>query len=112
MRLIKLVDGCSAPAPQNPAPSKPSCGSRGFDLRSLFRILMQSNTTQSRHRIGMSVSLQRERSLYIPRVTCPQCGEPMRLARTEPLEFHTHHRMMFDCPRGFEYRMPERARSG
>jgi hypothetical protein len=32
--------------------------------------------------------------------------------RTEPLVPHNHHRMVFDCPCGFEYRMSERARSG
>jgi hypothetical protein len=61
----------------------------------------------------MSVSpSESEKSYYIPRVTCPQCGEHMRLARTEPLVPHNHHRMMFDCPCGFEYSMSERARLG
>jgi RNase P subunit RPR2 len=61
----------------------------------------------------MSVSPSHsENSYYIPRVTCPQCGEHMRLARTEPLVPNNHHRMMFDCPCGFEYRMSERVRSG
>ena len=55
---------------------------------------------------------QVENRFCIPQVTCPQCGEHMRLARTEPFVPHSHHRMMFDCPCGFEYRMPERARSG
>jgi C4-type Zn-finger protein len=60
----------------------------------------------------MSVSpSQSEKSYYIPRVTCPQCGEHMRLARTEPQVPHNHHRMMFDCPCGFEYRISERVRS-
>jgi hypothetical protein len=61
----------------------------------------------------MSVSPSHsENTYYIPRVTCPQCGEHMRLARTEPVVSNNHHRMMFDCPCGFEYRMSERVRSG
>ena len=59
----------------------------------------------------MSVTpTQSEMSYFIPRVTCPQCGEHMRLARTEPSLPDSRHRMMFDCPCGFEYRMSERAR--
>ena len=59
----------------------------------------------------MSASPRTESSPFIPRVTCPQCGEHMRLARTEPQAPDHRHRMMFDCPCGFEYRMSERARS-
>ena len=55
---------------------------------------------------------QSEISYVIPKVTCPHCGERMRLARTEPLVQDRQHRLMFGCACGFEYRMSERARPG
>jgi len=47
--------------------------------------------------LAMSSSSGSENKFYIPRVTCPRCGEHMRLARTEPLVPQTYHRMTFDC---------------
>jgi len=109
--VVKVLEGRSPQPPITPRPSKPRYSSRGFRLLRL-RILMQSNSIALTQEIGMSVSpSQSEKSYYIPRVTCPQCGEHMRLARTEPQVPHNHHRMMFDCPCGFEYRMSERVRS-
>jgi hypothetical protein len=54
---------------------------------------------------------QRETAGLIPKITCPRCGELMRLARVEP-DTDKAARLMFDCDCGFEYQMSERARPG
>lgn len=55
---------------------------------------------------------QESESLHpaIPRISCPKCGNTMRLAKIEP-EPHGHGEMMtFDCQCGFTYTQSERTR--
>jgi RNase P subunit RPR2 len=48
----------------------------------------------------------------IPRVQCPRCGKPMRLASVDPdLTSDRPDQMTFDCECGFVYQQSERARS-
>jgi hypothetical protein len=105
------ADGCSFPAPKYPGLRlSPANAGLSFATAADFDAI-EFDAVQAD--IGMSVTAsQSENSFYIPRVTCPQCGEHMRLARTEPLVPNSHHQMMFDCACGFEYRMAERARAG
>jgi hypothetical protein len=50
--------------------------------------------------------------ISIPKITCPQCGAQMSLARIEPEGPDDHDRMFFDCVCGFEFRLSGRANKG
>jgi hypothetical protein len=42
--------------------------------------------------------------LIIPKIVCPCCGSPMRLATVEPEAIDNRERMTFTCDCGFDYR--------
>jgi DNA-directed RNA polymerase subunit M/transcription elongation factor TFIIS len=56
----------------------------------------------------MATSAQpRNADTSIPKITCPQCGAQMTLARVEPDGPDDRERMFFDCLCGFEYRLSD-----
>jgi DNA-directed RNA polymerase subunit M/transcription elongation factor TFIIS len=48
----------------------------------------------------------------IPQISCPQCGDVMRLAMIRPEDADNHSCLFFDCGCGFRYQMSERAKRG
>lgn len=51
--------------------------------------------------MGQSIPINKHPS--IPRVLCPRCGTPMRLAEVD--SDHERETLRFDCTCAFEYRM-------
>jgi hypothetical protein len=59
--------------------------------------------------MSVSTSQLKATSSQIPEITCPQCGQQMRLATVEPEGADNHDSLSFDCECGFEYRLTENA---
>ena len=55
---------------------------------------------------------QHAANVSIPKITCPQCGARMSLARIELEGPDNRDRMFFECVCGFDYRLSQRANDG